>query len=73
MVERTKKGYLPPGSPDDGVDDAREGEAYARIGSEGVDCGLANKVFNGLHKQIEAPDRRHVQGQRHRREGHREE
>lgn len=70
--KKKKEGLLPPGWAEDGVDDAREGEAYARIGSEGVDGGLADKVFDGLHEEIQAPDRRHVQRQRHRREGHRE-
>lgn len=63
---------LPPGWTEEGVEDAREGEAYARVGSEGEDGRLAENVLNGLHEQIEAPDRRHVQGQRHCREGHRE-
>lgn len=64
---------LPPGKTDDGVEDPREGEADTRIGPEGVKGGLAYKVFYGLHEQIQAPDRRHVQRQRYRREGHREE
>lgn len=67
-------GSLPPGDwAEEGAEEAREGEAYARVGPEGDDGGLAESVLNGLDEQIKATDRRHVQGQRHRREGHGEQ
>lgn len=55
------------------VVDAREGEADARIGSDSVQSGLPEQLLQGLHEEVQAPDRRHVERQRHRRESHREE
>lgn len=57
---------------EEGVEEAREGVAEARVESDAVIGGVAEKVFDGLHEHVDAPDRRHVQGQRHRRESHRE-
>ena len=62
-----------PVEAENGIVESGEGEAYARVSSEGVDGGLSEKILDGLHEQVEAPDRRHVQRQRHRRERHREE
>lgn len=56
----------------EGVEETREGEAEARVKSDAVSGGLADKVFDCLHEQVDASDRRHVEGQRHRRESHRE-
>lgn len=56
-----------------GGDEAGEGDAEARINSEGVrKCGTEEKVRR-LDDQIEAADRGHVKSERRRRESHRKE
>lgn len=61
-----------PGEVEEGVEETREGVAEARVESDAVNGGVAEKVFDCLHEQVDASDRRHVEGQRHRRESHRE-
>lgn len=55
------------------VEDARAGEADARIGPESVESGLPDQLLQVLHEEVKAPDRWHVERQRHRRESYREE
>lgn len=45
---------------EEGGEDPGKGEANAGVGAEGVDGGLAEKGFDGLHEEIEAPDWRNV-------------
>lgn len=61
-----------PGEAEEGVEDTRTEEANTGVSTERVNQGLPDNVFDCLHEQAEASDRRHVKGQRHRRESHRE-
>lgn len=64
--------YLP-GEADEGVVEAGEGEADARVRPERVQGGPPEQLLDGLDEEAQAPDGRHVERQRHRRERHREE
>ena len=61
-----------PGEEEEGVEETRPGEADTRVNADREIHSLPDGVFDGLHEQVEASDRRYVQRQRHRRESHRE-
>ena len=48
-------------------------KAETKEGAAGDGLRFAHKDLDGLHEQIKAPDRRHVQRERRRRESHGEE
>lgn len=61
-----------PGEAEEGVEETRPGEANTGVNTDRENQGLPDSVFDCLHEQAQASDWRHVKGQRHGRESHRE-
>ncbi|PON91696.1 hypothetical protein TorRG33x02_125270, partial [Trema orientale] len=45
-----------------GTVDSRAAESYARVSSERVNGGLLEKILHDLHEEVQASDRRYIQG-----------